>query len=55
MLLSGTFTMAVMYFVLLCDSIVAGYYIGEAGVAAIMLANVLRIVLIWRPSTQSPR
>ena len=35
MLLSGTFTMAVMYFVLLCDSIVAGYYIGEAGVAAI--------------------
>ena len=35
MLLSGTFTMAVMYLVLLCDSIVAGYYIGEAGVAAI--------------------
>ncbi len=35
MFLSGTFTKAVMYIMLLCDSIVAGYYIGESGVAAI--------------------
>ena len=35
MLLSGTFTMAVMYFVLLCDSIIAGCFLGESGVAAI--------------------
>ena len=35
MLISGTFTKAVMYLMLLCDSIIAGYYIGEAGVAGI--------------------
>ncbi|MBR1842474.1 MAG: hypothetical protein IJ788_04285 [Oscillospiraceae bacterium] len=35
MFLSGTFTKAVMYLMLLCDSIVAGYFIGESGVAAI--------------------
>lgn len=35
MFLSGTFTKAVMYIMLLCDSIIAGYFIGEAGVAAI--------------------
>ena len=35
MLLSGIFTKAVMYVTLLCDSIIAGYYVGESGVAAI--------------------
>ena len=35
MLISGTFTKAVMYLMLLSDSIIAGYYIGESGVAAI--------------------
>lgn len=35
MLLSGTFTKAVMYIMLLCDSIVAGLFVGQSGVAAI--------------------
>ena len=35
MLLTGTLTMAVLYIMLLCDSIIAGYFIGETGVAAI--------------------
>ena len=35
MFLSGTFTKAVMYIMLLCDSIIAGYFIGGSGVAAI--------------------
>ncbi len=35
MFISGTFTKAVMYIMLLCDSIIAGYFIGEIGVAAI--------------------
>ena len=35
MFLSGTFTKAVMYIMLLCDSIIAGYFIGDTGVAAI--------------------
>ena len=35
MFISGTFTKAVMYIMLLCDSIIAGYFIGENGVAAI--------------------
>ena len=35
MLLSGTFTKAVMYIMLLCDSVVAGFFIGQSGVAAI--------------------
>ena len=35
MFLSGTFTKAVMYIMLLCDSIIAGHYIGASGVAAI--------------------
>ncbi len=35
MLISGTFTKAVMYLMLLSDSIIAGYYIGESGVAGI--------------------
>ena len=35
MLLTGTLTMAVIYIMLLCDNIIAGYFIGEMGVAAI--------------------
>ena len=35
MLLTGTFTMAVLYIMLLCDSIIAGLFIGSTGVAAI--------------------
>lgn len=35
MLISGTFTKAVMYLMLLCDSIIAGYFIGNTGVAGI--------------------
>ena len=35
MFISGTFTKAVMYLMLLSDSIIAGYFIGESGVAAI--------------------
>lgn len=35
MLLTGTATMSVIYIMLLCDNIIAGYFIGEMGVAAI--------------------
>lgn len=35
MLISGTFTKAVMYLMLLCDSIIARFFIGESGVAGI--------------------
>ena len=35
MLISGTFTKAVMYLMLLSDSIIAGYFVGAAGVAGI--------------------
>lgn len=35
MFISGTFTKAVMYLMLLSDSMIAGYFIGETGVAAI--------------------
>ena len=35
MFISGTFTKAVMYIMLLCDSIIAGHFIGQTGVAAI--------------------
>ena len=35
MLISGTFTKAIMYLMLLSDSIIAGYFIGESGVAGI--------------------
>ena len=35
MLLSGTLTMAIIYVMMLCDSIIAGLFIGEKGVAAI--------------------
>ncbi len=35
MLVSGTFTKAVMYLMLLSDSIIAGYFIGGSGVAGI--------------------
>ena len=34
-LVSGTLTKGVAYILLLCDSIIAGYFIGESGVAAI--------------------
>ena len=35
MLISGTFTMAVLYLMMLSDSIIAGHFIGEKGIAAI--------------------
>ncbi len=35
MLISGTFTKAVMYLMLLSDSIIAGFFVGENGVAGI--------------------
>ena len=35
MLFTGTLTLAVLYIMLLCDTIIAGYFIGETGVAAI--------------------
>ena len=35
MLISGTFTKAVMYLMLLSDSIIAGYFVGASGVAGI--------------------
>lgn len=35
MLLTGTLTMAVLYIMMLCDNIIAGFFIGEKGVAAI--------------------
>ena len=35
MLFTGTFTMAVLYIMLLCDNIIAGLFIGSEGVAAI--------------------
>ena len=35
MLFTGTLTLAVLYIMLLCDTIIAGYFIGEKGVAAI--------------------
>ncbi len=35
MLLTGTLTMAVLYIMLLCDNVIAGFFIGEKGVAAI--------------------
>ena len=35
MLISGTFTKAVMYLMLLSDSIIAGYFVGSSGVAGI--------------------
>lgn len=35
MLFTGTLTMAVVYFMLLCDTIIAGRFVGENGVAAI--------------------
>lgn len=35
MLFTGTLTLAVLYIMLLCDNIIAGFFIGEMGVAAI--------------------
>ena len=47
-LLSGIFTKAVMYIMLLCDSIIAGCFIGKTGVAAInAIAPVTGIVTFF--------
>ena len=35
MLILGTFTMAVLYLMMLSDSIIAGHFTGEKGIAAI--------------------
>ena len=48
MLISGTFTKAVMYLMLLSDSIIAGFFIGETGVAAInAIAPITAIVTFF--------
>lgn len=48
MLISGTFTKAVMYLMLLSDSIIAGYFMGEAGVAGInAIAPVTAVVTFF--------
>ncbi len=47
MLFSGTFTKAVMYLMLLSDSIIAGYFIGEAGVAGINAITPLTAVVTF--------
>ncbi len=48
MLVSGTFTKAVGYLMLLSDSIIAGYFIGEAGVAGInAIAPITAIVTFF--------
>ena len=39
MLISGTFTKAVMYLMLLSDSIIAGFFIGSSGVAGIRVRS----------------
>ncbi|MBQ3967508.1 MAG: hypothetical protein II688_02335 [Lachnospiraceae bacterium] len=47
MLISGTFTKAVMYLMLLSDSIIAGYYIGESGVAGINAITPLTAIVTF--------
>jgi Na+-driven multidrug efflux pump len=48
MLVSGTFTKAVMYLMLLSDSIIAGFFIGETGVAGInAIAPITAIVTFF--------
>ena len=48
MLISGTFTKAVMYLMLLSDSIIAGYFVGETGVAGInAIAPITAIVTFF--------
>ena len=47
MLISGTFTKAVMYLMLLSDSIIAGYFIGASGVAGINAITPLTAVVTF--------
>ena len=47
MLVSGTFTKAVMYLMLLSDSIIAGYFIGTSGVAGINAITPLTAVVTF--------
>ncbi len=47
MLISGTFTKAVMYLMLLSDSIIAGFYIGESGVAGINAITLVTAVVTF--------
>ena len=47
MLISGTFTKAVMYLMLLSDSIIAGYFIGESGVAGINAITPLTAIVTF--------
>ena len=47
MLISGTFTKAVMYLMLLSDSIIAGYFIGTSGVAGINAITPLTAVVTF--------
>ncbi len=47
MLISGTFTKAVMYLMLLSDSIIAGYFIGKSGVAGINAITPLTAVVTF--------
>ncbi len=47
MLISGTFTKAVMYLMLLSDSIIAGFFIGKSGVAGINAITPLTAVVTF--------
>lgn len=47
MLLTGTFTMAVTYIMLLSDSIIAGHFLGEDGVSAINLLAPVNSVMVF--------
>ena len=47
MLMSGTFTKAVMYLMLLSDSIIAGYFIGKSGVAGINAITPLTAIVTF--------
>jgi len=47
MLVSGTFTKAVMYLMLLSDSIIAGHFIGPAGVAGINAITPLTAIITF--------
>ena len=47
MLISGTFTKAVMYLMLLSDSIIAGHFIGSSGVAAINAITLVTAIVTF--------
>lgn len=47
MLISGTFTKAVMYLMLLSDSIIAGFFIGKSGVAGINAITPLTAIVTF--------